>query len=109
MSLKHHLRRGAAVMARTVADEDHWSYHHVATDETLDVTAFLKWKSSEQDPYGGPTKRQKIPVVRALNLPWPEEELLGDSITSPEGVRWHILDVDTRPSGWTDLFVSDRG
>lgn len=108
MSLKHHLRRGAAVMARTMADEDPWSYHHVATDETIDVTAFIKFVQTEQDGYGAQTKRQRIPVVRALDLPWPDGELVGDTVTSPEGEFWYVVDAYTRSSGWTDLHVGDR-
>lgn len=109
MGLKRHLGRISRVMAPTFADDELWDYHHVATDEHVDVQAFLKFKTSEQDPYGAPTKRQKVPVIRVVDLPWGDDEVIGDYITSPEGVRWYVTDADTRASGWTDLFVSDRG
>lgn len=108
MALKDLIGNIATIMAPTFADDELWDYHHVATDEHVDVQAFLKFKTDENDPMRGPTKRQKVPVVRVVNLPWVDGDCVGDMITSPDGSRYEVLDADTRASGWTDLFVGER-
>lgn len=108
MGLSKYLGQIAPIMAPIVADDDLWSYTRAETGETLTVTAFLKYVQTEQDGFGIQTKRQRIPVVRAMNLPWSDEEIAGanDIITAPDGTEWRIADAYERPSGWTDLHVS---
>ena len=114
MGLERYLSKISDVMAPALGDELNLSHGDDEDDTT--VIGFQKWKSSTQDPYDKPTKRQKIPMFR-IQIPvdddgvpiWAEEELIGDRITGLDGKVWTVLDVDGRPSGWTDLFVSDRG
>lgn len=107
MGLEKYLGRISAVMAPQMGDA--LAYHHTATAEDMTVVGFLKWKSDEQDPIGRPTKRQRIPVVRVKDLPWAEDDVPGDYVTDAEGKTWHVSSALTRPSGWTDLYVDDRG
>lgn len=107
MGLDRFLGQISTVMAPVLGDE--LAYRHVTTGEDVTVVGFLKWKSSEIDPIGKPTKRQKTPVFRVQDLPWSEDDVIGDRITALDGTVYTVTDADTRPSGWTDLFVSDRG
>jgi hypothetical protein len=66
MGLNRFLGDISVAMAMAFADDEPWSSRHVATDEHVDVQAFLKWISREQDPCDKPTKRQKVPIVQ----PW---------------------------------------
>lgn len=107
MGLERYLGRIADVMAPHLGDE--LAYHHTATGTDTTVVGFLKWKSDETDPIGRPTKRQRIPVMRVQNLPWSEDDVVGDWITGTDDVEWYVNGALTRASGWTDLYVDDRG
>ena len=106
MGLERYLSRISDAMAPHLGDE--LQYHHAADDTDTTVTGFLKFVSSVEDPIDRPTQHQKIPVVRVKGIPWPDEELAGDRVTV-DGTTWYVNAALTRPSGWTDLYVDDRG
>jgi hypothetical protein len=107
MGLERYLSRISTVMAPHLGDE--LSYHHADGKIDTTVTGFLKFVSSVEDQFDRQTKHQKIPVFRVKGITWPDEELVGDLITALDGDVWYVNAALTRPSGWTDLYVEDRG
>lgn len=107
MGLERYLSRISDVMAPHLGDE--LAYRHTADGTDTTVTGFLKFVSSVEDPIDRPTRHQKIPVFRVKGITWPDDELVGDKITALDGEVWHVNAALTRPSGWTDLYVDDRG
>lgn len=107
MGLERYLSRISDVMAPHLGDE--LPYHHTADGTDTTVTGFLKFVASVEDPIDRPTRHQKIPVVRVKGIAWPDDELVGDLVTDIDGNLWHVNAALTRPSGWTDLYVDDRG
>lgn len=107
MGLERYLSRISTVMAPHLGDE--LAYHHAADDTDTTVTGFLKFRSSVEDPIDRPTKHQNVPIFRVKGVIWPDDELVGDKVTALDGKRWYVNAAFTRPSGWTDLYVEDRG
>lgn len=107
MGLERYMSRIARVMAPHFGDE--LAYHHAADGTDTTVTGFLKFVVSVDDPIDRPTRHQAIPIFRVTGITWADEDLVGDLITGLDDKVWYVNAAFTRPSGWTDLYVEDRG
>lgn len=98
--------RAGRLLLKAIAGRTTMFYRHKRTGEVVEVTAIRKTVDQLRDPIGSPTALQQTPVIRAIDLPWPANELRGDTVTEKGGRRWRVEDAVLSGLGIYTLYVT---